>query len=54
MELRKFIATTIREYLNEQYDISSYITLKELYSNDYPKQHELIWEYVSQYDFEKN
>ena len=55
MELRKFINETIREYLNEQdsSNNSNYITLSDLYRNDYPDDNELIWEYVSRYEFDK-
>ena len=53
MELRKFIATTIREYLNEQQILNGYMTLKELYGTEYPDDNELIWEFVSNYEFDK-
>lgn len=53
MKLRKFIATTIREYLNEQNVLNGYITLKELYDNEYPDDNELIWEFVSKFEFDK-
>ena len=48
---KKFIQTTITGYLNENYKLSSYITLNELYDGEYPDQNELIWEYVTQNDF---
>jgi hypothetical protein len=53
MKLRKFIATTIREYMNEQRIFGEYITLKELYGNEYPDDDELIWEFVSKFEFDK-
>ena len=37
MELRKFIATTIREYLNEQQMLNEYITKDIVYLKDYFK-----------------
>ena len=48
---KKFIQTTITGYLNENYKLSSYITLNELYDGEYPDQNELIWEYVTHNDF---
>ena len=35
MELRKFIATTIREYLNEQKMLNEYVTKDIVYLKDY-------------------
>ena len=33
--------------------LGKYFTLKELYSNEYPDNNELIWEYVSNFEFDK-
>ena len=37
MELKKFIATTIREYLNEHQMLNEYITKDIVYLKDYFK-----------------
>lgn len=34
-------------------DLGEYITLKELYGNEYPDNDELIWEFVSRLEFDK-
>jgi len=51
MELRKFIVTTIREYLNKEQVLNEYITKDVVYLKDYfkmPKSSKM--EYLPQYE----